>query len=304
MNPKRWMVRLASGLALMGGASLAGCATTVVSAAVPATAASGADGDDPLIADLNEHSRHHHQGGVAMFLALSLDTLGLPAEKQAVVTKIQSDLFARMEPSRLAEQAVLTALAEGVASGAIDKARVDAAIAQLETALGLVHEPAMDALNQLHAILDPSERSALVDKIWAHWAVFREENAGYPQGGKDIHAGRLADLTTELGLSAAQVAKIGATYQDLMHAAPSVVDPTDVDGHLKRLGAFREETFDARTLPGGAAASARVAGRGATAMARFYEAVDPVLTGEQRAKLAASLREHATHQDAAVVAAH
>jgi Spy/CpxP family protein refolding chaperone len=304
MDSKRWMVRLASGLVLLGGVALEGCTATVVGTPVPATAASSAADDDDLIADLHEHSRHHHQGGVAMFLALSLDTLGVPPEKQAAITKIQSYLFARMEPARLAEQTVLTTLADGVAAGRIDKAKVDAAISQFETLSGQVHEATVDALNQLHAVLSPPERSALVDKIWAHWSVFRDENADYPKAGQNAHTGHLGELTAELGLSPDQVAKITATFQDLMRDAPSVVDPTDVDTHVKRLAEFREDVFDAKSLSNGPAASARVAGRGATAMARFYEAVDPVLVGDQRAKLAALLREHATHQDAALVAAH
>lgn len=202
MLSRRWMIRFASGLALVGHGALAGCAAGAASGPVPATAASGLTVDDELIDDLNEHHRHHHQGGVTMFIALSLDTLGLPADKQAVVTKIEADSFARMEPARVAEQSVLTALADGIAAGAIDKARVDAAVAQLESASGQVHEATVDALNQLHAALTPPERSALVDKIWAHWAVFRQANGEDAQVGKDGRTGHLAEVAVELGLSA------------------------------------------------------------------------------------------------------
>ena len=145
MVSKQWISRLASTLALLGGAALSGC-TASVAGPVPATAASAILPDDEAIADLNEHHRHHHQGGVTMFIALSLDTLGLPPEKQAIVSKLQADLFARMEPSRIAEQGLLTVLADGVAGGMIDKARVEAAIAQLESASGQVHEATVEAL--------------------------------------------------------------------------------------------------------------------------------------------------------------
>ena len=304
MASRRWVPRIASLLSLLGCAALAGCAAGGVSGPVPATAASGVTADDELIADLNDHHRHHHQGGVTMFIALSLDSLGLPADEQAAVTRIQADLFTRMEPSRVAEQAVLTALADGVAAGAIDEARVAAAITELERASGQVHEATVDALNQLHGVLTPAERSALVDKVWAHWAVFQQANAEGDQAGKGSPTGQLNDLAVELGLSTDQVAKVSAGYHERMRAAPGAVDPADVDKHVKRLGEFRADAFDARGLSGGAAANARVAGRGATAMARFDEAASPVLTPEQRTQLAAALREHATHQDTVAVAAH
>jgi Spy/CpxP family protein refolding chaperone len=289
-----------SGLVLLGGAALLGCAAT---SPVPATAASGLADDDDRTADLNDYHRHHHQGGVTAFIALSLDTLGLPPEQRAIGAKIQSELFARMAPARAGEQAVLTALADGLAAGAIDKARVDAALAELERASGQVPEATADALNQLHAALTRPQRAALVDKIWAHWAIFQEASEGELVGTvqKGRSAGRLADLATDLGLSADQVAKIGASFHALM-LPTSGLSESAIDVHLARLAAFGGDTFDARTLSGARDADARVASRGAARMALFYEAAAPLLTPEQRAKLAILLREHATHDDAASAA--
>jgi len=207
-----------------------------------------------------------------------------------------------MEPARVGEQGVLAALADGMAAGAIDAARVDAAIAQLESASRLVHVATVDALSQLHAALTPPQRAALVDKIAAHWSVFRQANAEDEQIGKDRRTGHLADLAAELGLSADQVDKIAARFRATMRAAPGAIDPAEIEAHLQRLAAFREDTFDPRTLQGGADASAHLAARGATRMAHFYEAVDAALTPEQRVKLVALLREHATQNDAAVAA--
>ena len=48
----------------------------------------------------------------------------------------------------------------------------------------------------------------------------------------------------------------------------------------------------------GAALCEELASRGATRMAHFYETVTPLLTPEQRTKLAAELREHASYQPA------
>jgi Spy/CpxP family protein refolding chaperone len=297
----RQIHRIISGLALVGGLALSGCAG---SSPVPATAVSAADTDDEGLTDLNEHHRHHHQGGVTMFIALSLDSLGLPSDQQIAVTKIQSDLFTKMGPARVGEQSVLNALADGVAAGAIDTAKVDAAIGQLASASGQVHEAVVDALNQLHAVLTPPQRAALVDKVAAQWAIFRQANAEADQVGKGHEAGHLAGLARELGLSADQVDKIGASFQAMMRAAPATLDPAEIDAHLQRFAAFRDDVFDARSLTGGPAANAHLAARGATRMACFYEATSPVLTPEQRAKLVLLLREHAAHDDAAFLAAH
>jgi Spy/CpxP family protein refolding chaperone len=303
MALNRWMYRLASGLSLLGSAALSGCAAGAASAPVPATAVSSLAADDDLIADLVVHHRHHHQGGATMFVALSLDTLGLPREQQAVVTQIQSVLFTKMEPARLREQSVLTALADGLAAGAIDKAKVDAAIAELETASGLLHQATVDALQELHAALTPVQRAALADKIVANWAVFRQANAEDEQVGTDRRVSHLADLTGKLGLSADQVETIRATFHATMLPAEARA-PAEIDAYLERLGSFRRDTFDPATIEGGAAANAHIAARGAARMARFYEAVDPVLTPAQRTQLVLLLRDHATHKDDAELAAH
>ena len=55
-------------------------------------------------------------------------------------------------------------------AGAIDKARVEPKLKELERAAGQVHEAAADTLNKLHDALTPPERAALVDKVKAHWA--------------------------------------------------------------------------------------------------------------------------------------
>ena len=290
MLSKRQMVGFAAGLSLLGCTALLGCAASAASRPVPTTAASGISADDDLIADMNDRHRYHARGGVTMFIALSLDTLGLPLERQAAVTKIQSDLFTIMEPARVDEQRVLTTLADGVAAGAIDKLRVDAAVAQLASTSGSVHEASVDALNRLHAVLTTSERTALVNRVWAHWAIFQDADG-------------LPELAKSIGLTAAQVVTIGRILEDTVRVEPVTLDPSEIDEHLKRLGAFREDAFDARTLAGGAAANAHLAARGARRTAHLYEVVSPVLTPDQRAKIVILLREHAGRQDVTTLAA-
>ena len=143
----------------------------------PATAGRPTAADDDATAGLMEHHRYHHHGGVTLFIAMSLDTLGVSPEQRAAVEKIRTDLHARMEPARAAEQNLMTTLADGLAAANLDTAKVDAAVAQVTAAAAAVHDASADALNELHAVLTPPQRAALVDKVEAHWAVWQKANA-------------------------------------------------------------------------------------------------------------------------------
>jgi Spy/CpxP family protein refolding chaperone len=203
-----------------------------------------------------------------------------------------------MEPARAAEQAVLETLADGIAAGSIDATKVNAALAQLATASAGIHDASIEALNQLHAALTPEQRAALVDKVEAHWALWQRANADEVDVTPTAPAGgHLRALTADLGLTPDQVTKIKA---NLSAAAKDAVkpDPQKVEAHLQAFGAaFKAESFDAKTLSTGGAANAHLASWGATRIALMFESLAPVLTPDQRAKLAAQVREHAEHKE-------
>jgi Spy/CpxP family protein refolding chaperone len=246
--------------------------------------------DDAASQEVRDHHRHHHHGGVTMFIAMSLDTLGLEPDKQAQVRQIQESLHAQMKPAREAERKVLSALAEGVAAGSVDTASLSTALDQVATSAARVHAASMNALNKLHAALSPAERAAVIEKVRAHWDVWRKVNADEDYGSRaqDTH---LARLTQSLHLTPDQVERISAA---LKSNAPPKADPSAVEAHVDAFSkAFAAETFDARTLNTADAANARLAKPGATRMVRFYEIVTPLLTPEQRTTLAGHLRDRA-----------
>jgi hypothetical protein len=71
-----------------------------------------------------------------------------------------------------------------------------------------------------------------------------------------------------------------------------------VQDHLRVFAsAFKGEAFDAKTLTGAKAADGHMARWGATRRTRFLEAAAPVLTPDQRAKLAQTIRERATRAE-------
>ena len=281
-----------------------GCAGKTANSKPAATAASVPAPDDDAMAGLMEHHRYHHHGGVTLFIAMSLDTLGVSPEQRAAVEKIRTDLHAGMQPAFTADQNLVSTLADGLSGSNLDSTKVDAAVAQVAAASATVRAATADALNRLHAALSAPQRAALVDKVEAHWAVWQRSNA---EDKKEATAdeGHLAVLATDLNLTADQVAKTRASLDANMKAVPRV-DSQQVAAHLKAFGdAFQSDHFDAKTYgtlaSGEDGTDARLAGWGAAYLAHFVEAVSPVLSAEQRGKLAQRLRDHAAHNPSAQV---
>jgi Spy/CpxP family protein refolding chaperone len=299
-----------------GGAAPMASASAVPSASGPTMAApspssagsamapESADGgsaveDEAVNEELRDYHRHHHHGGVTMFISMAIDTLGLDPAKKAQVEKIQSDLHAKMAPARDAEHDLLSTIADGVATGKIDTAKVDAGVTKIATASAGIHPATADALTQLHDALSPVERAALADKVKAHWEVWHKVNADEKPGSaeKGTH---LAKLTTLLALTPDQVDQIGKALSADVPVTPQT-DPKAVDTYVQNFAtAFTADKFDPKSLAPAATASAgHLARYGWARQARFYEAVTPVLTADQRAKLSAHLRERLDDQHAA-----
>jgi Spy/CpxP family protein refolding chaperone len=192
-----------------------------------------------------------------------------------------------MAPARDAAKNVKTVLADGVASGNIDKAKVDAAVAKEDAAAANVHGAASDALNALHAALSPEERQALADKVEAHAEIWKKVNT--EAAGSKEKGSHLEHLQKTLGLSQDQVDKISAALQK--NALPKT-DTAAMDTYVSAFTkAFPTDTFDAKTFNQANAANGAMAKHGTARMVHFYETVTPLLTPEQRTKLADKLRE-------------
>lgn len=281
-----------------GRGASSGGGTNDVAEATPqgdvAQVGAGEDADEST-ADLAEHHRHHHHGGFAMFIAMSLNSLNTTPRQAAAITKIRTDMHAAMAPAHDAERAVLLALADGMASNEIDQPRVDAAIAQLKTASARVHDAVAGSLGALHATLTPPQRAALAYKVEAHFEVWHHANAADEAAMRDAHGGHLGKLAKELVLSPQQVETIRASFTSSMSGVPHF-DRAETDARIMAFGAaFAGDTFDPKALSTGSP-NAHMATWGITRTVHFYEAVLPVLTPEQRAKLADDIRRHANYQ--------
>lgn len=276
--------------ALFGGGATVGC---TASTPPPTTATSASVGIDDAADGLLKHHRYHHHGGVTLFIAMSLDMLGVSPEQKSAVERIRTDLHARMDPARAAEQDLVALLADGLAAANIDAPRVDAALVRVAAAAAAAADATAGALNELHDVLTPPERSALVDKVESHWAVWLKANT--EQAGATGPNDCLASLATDLSLTEDQVEKIRLTLGERTRAVPRL-DPQEIAAHLSAFGeAFRSASFDAKGLSTSRSVNEHMAGWGAGHLANFVEATSLVLDPNQRAKFVQELREHASH---------
>jgi hypothetical protein len=156
-----------------------------------------------------------------------------------------------------------------------------------------------DALTKLHDALAPVERAALVDKVRAHWEVWHRVNAD-EKATSNEKGTHLAELSRLLSLAPDQLDTITKALSADVPVTPQT-DPKAVEAYIQAFGtAFQSDKFDAKSLATTATAAAgHVARHGGARLARFCEAVTPVLTPLQRGELAAHLRERLNDQHAA-----
>lgn len=277
-------------LALIVAVGLSACATST--AATRTQEAEDRVADERAQTELQEYHRHQHRGGIAQFIAMALDTVGASDATVAQIEAVQRDLYACMAPAGAVQERLRITVADGVAAGAVDLAAVDAIIVKLDAAAAGVPECGAVALNQLHAVLSPPERAELVDKVQAHWEVWRQVNSEDEATGGGPGA-RLAMLTREVSLTPDQVARASAALHTALSGQRGRFDRSSVDADVEAFGTeFEKESFDARATPM-LRSNRRLPSHAANRMAIFYETVTPLLTAAQRTTLAGHLREQA-----------
>lgn len=265
---------------------VAGCAGHAKNTSPPPTV--GPDLNAGAEADLIEHHRHHHHGGALLLIAMSLDTLALPPDQEQRIERLQSALVAKLRPARVAEQDLMGLLANEIEASSIDRRQVDVAIARLAAASAAVADASADDLDKLHAALTPPERVALMQKLQAHWALWKRANAGEHDP--------VATIAGELDLTPAQMEAVRSD-PGLAPSAGSLHE-AEIEQRLEAFAkAFTSDSFDAKSLPGRADTNRHMAEWGSTRVARFCEAASPLLNEAQRHTLVKLMREHLAHDD-------
>ena len=313
MNRMRW----SGGVALFSLAALiaAGAAGTACggSSQQPTTASAGGveglpaenaaeEEQGPEADALRAFHRHHHGGGFITFALVSIPTLGVSPAEAANVEKIRADMQAKLQPAHDAMAALINIVADGVAAGAIDHAKVDPAIAKITEISMQMDDATNDALNQLHATLTPPERGALALKVQAHFMIWERANAdAQAHPDQEVAGGHIEHLARVLKLSPDQVQKIDAAFTASMASfvTQKQFDAKAAEDHMNAfVSGFSADQFDAKTLTTSDKANSALASWGSMRMVKMYEAMIPVLTPDQRIALAAVLRDHATKVEA------
>ena len=165
-----------------------------------------------------------------------LDALELDAEQRTRVVALRDRLKQELAATEAPRQAFIDALLAELRAGKVDRARMAAPTAALVQAIESARPAILDGLDELHAILRPDQRRALIDGI----AARREEQQGDAEE-------QMKRMNEQLDLGFSQKLRIGAALRDRLS------DRKEEGKQLKEdreaaAAAFREERFDARHL--------------------------------------------------------
>ncbi|MEO8798501.1 MAG: hypothetical protein ABI551_11510, partial [Polyangiaceae bacterium] len=149
--------------------------------------------------------------GMVRFVGEALSQVPLRAEQRAQIETLSADAEARHEAGKTARAALTTAIASQIEGGKIDRTalqpQIDAMVAEwqknqpLDTA----------AFQQLHDLLDASQRQAFVDAFRANMQAKHAEHRG---SGDHAHHGpgaKMEEWATALNLTDAQRDQIKAS---------------------------------------------------------------------------------------------
>jgi Spy/CpxP family protein refolding chaperone len=251
-----------------GGSVAAEQATTASSAAVRAPVAQDAHGPVKIVAD-------------------ALGDVPLTASQRAEIERLATEADARHASARAARKELVLAVAAQVEAGAIDRAGLRPQTAALVAAVTASQPADRAAFERLHAILAPDQRTAFVDALEARV----QEHAGEAH-----HQGRMRQWAQKLNLSDDQRAQIKAALEEHFQAKarePGAHPWMEAKRRgVKLLEAFKQDHFVLDEV-----APALDAGQQAVKSSELFlgmaEAALPVLTPQQRALAAQTLRARA-----------
>ena len=258
----------------------------------PSVAAT-AQAEAPAAAPQGHHHRRH--GGLASMMFHAAHKLDLTGTQRSTIdglaTQMRGGDHAAEASSRHAMRA---ALVQGVRAGNVDLAALQPMEASAATARQARAERRATALNGLWAALQPAQRTALVASVRehqakraAHWANHEGEHTPGSFAQK-----RLAHLTTQLGLDAAQQTAVGNLLAKGESATPAAREARHAQMKAHReafLSAFQGDAFDASKLQ----LSSGREGIGQSRRAEFLAQLVPILRADQRETLASSMeKEH------------
>jgi hypothetical protein len=283
-----------------------------VMAAVAATPACSGQGEGPVSTEategepaepsagaLTEAEEAGEPGGKLLqkMLRESLRQANLRPDQQVAVREIQQDVRAKTRTAREARRALVLTVADGVAVGAVDDAKVGAGLDVLVREVELAKPVLQEGLNRLHRTLDPTQREAVVRALESQLRSRRDWVQG--RGGlRGVVAMRLGRLATALELTPEQKSVLRERLRTEFHQGGGLQDKRGE--HVVRLqevgAAFVTPGFDARRLDLGKDAP-ELTRKVTTRLVELTKVVATELTPAQREKLARLIRERAAAGD-------
>ncbi len=241
--------------------------------------------------------RFHHAGIVGMFLA-GTAKLDLKAEQKTKVDDIEKQLAGMPADAQKAFGGFHDALVAGIKAGKVDQAKLDPLYTQFDKITEEHQKKQADALNSLHAALEPAQRKALVEAIQKRQAdrearrAARKDKMKAKAQNKDWQKQwtqrRMDRMTKMLDLDADQQKKIEPLLAK--EKMPGAANKQDRWAEQKKrmdtvLVAFAKDDFDATKFDlGGMGAKDRKAHL--AQRVAFLNSLLPVLKPEQRTKFA------------------
>lgn len=251
-------------------------------AAISADAAfAQSSGTSGAAASAQPAARHQRQQGL-LRRALQLDSLS-SAQRAAIDQLVQEQHTSRV-PVRQADAQLLTSVAQQVESGTINPPALAPAIQARENA-ALAERG--DAIQKLHDLLTPDQRSALVD------AIESQAQSPHRDGGAPTRV--LNRIASRLGLTPAQRQQIASNLSTARQGQDGAADrAARRQAWTAWLESFRTDSFQASSSLSGSARAAM--DRRAERAEQLLQAALPVLTPAQRAQAADLLRARAARE--------
>lgn len=281
----------------------ASAAPLAASVAVAPSAAAAPEAGAPAADDKGKKHGHGLRGGPAGMFFRAAKDLELDADQKEKVGKLREQLAGDDEIKKDVQE-MHADLVAGVKEGKIDAAKMDAHFVKAAAEMKARHDKQAGVLNDLHALLKPEQRKALVasikGKMGEHGGIGGHGGHGHGGHGKKQEGEkkpgnekRVERLTKHLELDADQTKKV----TELLAKAPK---PGDARAdHKKRLeavfAAFEKDKFDAKTLDLFKVDPKKASGP----MKRhvdFLGQLLPILKAEQRTKLAAAMEKRGEHR--------
>ncbi len=226
-------------------------------------------------------------------MADALSSVPLRDEQRVEIEKLASDADARHVAAAGARAEVMTALAAQIEAGQIDRPALQAKIDAAADAANAAHPADQAALERIHTLLTPAQRSQVADAIESRHKAMRAEHS------HTSHMDRMNQWATDLKLTDAQGTQIAAVFAS--HRASAAASRGEHAPDFKGMHKQGEhatkgfaESFRSDTLTLPAPEDAHVHANGmADHFVGVAQAVLPLLTPEQRTLAAAKLRERA-----------